>query len=309
MSQCLWCGGRLRFWRVLRDEYLGVYPDPVSYGRCEACGSLGQIEVLSADELGKAYPAGYWQEEERSSRLRRLALWYQKKMVAIDQGRFARSAVGSLRGKRVLEIGPGRGDFLQWAKDQGADVEGWERAPQAVSCLRRQGLTAKVMVLEDVPGWPKSKEHFDLIVGFHVLEHLGDPLGIVSALAEYLAPNGAMVFQLPRADSWQAEFLGKRWIGFDPPRHITVPTLKGINYFITRLGFEDSHYKNFSLRDNASIIVSSLLPSLGPHRPEFAGFRVVGHLLGVWLLQPLALIEALAGKGGTIYFCLRRKSD
>jgi SAM-dependent methyltransferase len=309
MSQCLWCGGRLRFWQVLRDEYLGVYPDPVSYGRCEACGSLGQIEALSADELGKAYPAGYWQEEESPSRLSRLALWYQKKMVAIDQGRFARRALGSLRGKRVLEIGPGRGDFLQWAKDQGADVEGWERAPQAVSCLRRQGLTAKIVVLEDVRRWPISQERFDLIVGFHVLEHLGDPRQIVAALAEYLAPHGAMVFQLPRADSWQAEFLGKRWIGLDPPRHITVPTLKGINYLITRLGFEDFHYRNFSLRDNASIIVSSVLPSLGPHRPGFAGFRVVGHLLGVWLLQPVALIEALAGKGGTISLCLRKNSD
>src|SRR5512146_263680 len=105
-TKCLWCGGQLRFWGILTDTLLGIYRNPVPYGRCESCGSLGQFPPLNSRELGLAYPESYWVEGEKDSVLKQVALWYQRKILGWDHGRFLRQALGNLQGKRLLEIGP-----------------------------------------------------------------------------------------------------------------------------------------------------------------------------------------------------------
>ena len=146
-GKCLWCGGCLRFWQDLVDSNLNLYPSPVGYGRCESCGSLSQDPPLSPQQLGQAYPESYWVEDEDDSLLMKLALWYQQKVLAWDQGLFLRQVLDTVEGKRILEIGPPRGDLLVWARAQGAIVTGWERSCRAVSFLRSKRLEAESVIL------------------------------------------------------------------------------------------------------------------------------------------------------------------
>jgi len=289
------------------DVVLGIYPHPVAYGLCKSCGSLSQFPPLDPQELGTAYSESYWVEGEGDSTLKQLALWYQLKILSLDQGRFLRHAAGGLKGKRILEIGPGRGDFLLWAKAQGAAVMGWERSSRAVNLLKSHGLAAESVVLEDLSHWPQSGQFWDVIAGFHVLEHLVEPAKVVAGLLSRLAPQGLLIFQVPRIDSWQARILGKRWIGLDAPRHVSIPTLSGLRRLAFNLDLEECATKHFSLRDNALFLLTSLFHFLTPHRPDFSGFRLAGLLVGAWGLQPLALLEAFMGKGATIMVAFQRK--
>ncbi|OGR24117.1 MAG: hypothetical protein A2139_07035 [Desulfobacca sp. RBG_16_60_12] len=236
-----------------------------------------------------------------------MALWYQKKIMAYDHGLFVRSVFRTLKSKRILEIGPGRGDFLKWAQDRGALVKGWERAPQAVRFLINRGLAAESVVLEDTQNWPDPEDPWDLIIGFHVLEHLVDPTEVVAALLSRMAANGILIFQLPRADSYQARIFGKHWFGLEVPRHVSIPTYLGIERWRTNLNLDKIGEKHFSLRDNASAMLLSLFSSLEPNRQDNCGLNLLGYFFGVWLFQPLAWVEAKMAKGGTIMLALRLK--
>jgi len=44
----------------------------------------------------------------------------------------------------------------------------------------------------------------------------------------------------------------------------------------------------------------SLFPSLNPHRLGSGGLKLASMFLATWCLQPLAVLEALTGKGATI---------
>lgn len=190
-GKCPWCGGRLAYWDKLRDSNLGLYPDQVAYGRCESCGSLGQLSSLTPLQLGQAYSESYWVADENNSPLQQLALGYQRIILHWDHGRFVRQELGQIKGKRLLEIGPGRGDFLRWAKAQGAEVIGWERSSQAVALLQGHGLAAETVVLENLSQWPAPTKAWDVIVGFHVLEHLVDPMKVVAGLLPRKPLNSA----------------------------------------------------------------------------------------------------------------------
>ena len=306
-GKCPWCGGFLKFWGELDDLNLDLYHHPVAYGRCEFCGSLSQNPPLDSQQLELAYPDSYWVEGEDDPLLRRLALWYQRKILSLDQGLFMRRILGSLEGKKMLELGPGRGDFLVWARSQGAKVMGWERSPRAVSFLKSKGIRAEAVILEDLSHWPGSGETWDIIAGFHVLEHLVEPVRIVAGLLSHLAPNGLLVFQLPRIDSWQANIFGRQWFALEVPRHVSIPSIKGLKQWASLLNLELVDLKHFSLRDNAFCIVASLFPNLIPHRPGFGGLEMMLLLVGTWCFQPLAFIEALTGRGGTVMMAFQKK--
>lgn len=308
-GECLWCGGSLVFWKELRDSNLGLFPEAVAYGRCKSCGSMGQLPPLTPGRLAQAYPESYWGEGGEDARLKRLALWYQRQILSLDQGRFVRQVSGPLRGKRILEIGPGRGDFLCWAQAQGAEVAGWERSPQVVAYLRSLGLAAEAVVLEDLAQWPQPTEKWEVIAGFHVLEHLTDPFHVVAGLLAHLAPHGRLIIQVPRIDSWQAQLLGDRWAGLEVPRHVSLPTLQGLKSLAFRLNLQEQARRHFSLRDNAFNLIWSLFPALNPHRLGPGGLKLAMMFLGTWSLQPLALLEALAGKGATIMMAFQRTAD
>lgn len=72
-------------------------------------------------------------------------------------------------GARVLEIGCGRGRWLNFFRDRGADPSGIDVSPDAVDHCLAQGLQAVVGSAEDLPF---AGETFDLVVSVTVLLHL-----------------------------------------------------------------------------------------------------------------------------------------
>jgi 2-polyprenyl-3-methyl-5-hydroxy-6-metoxy-1,4-benzoquinol methylase len=305
-GRCLWCGGSLLFWRSFLDTNLNLFKKPVGYSRCEACNSIIQYPALSQKELEAAYPKTYWIEGDESSFLKRIALWYQRIILSLDHGTFAKSALGSIKGKTVLEIGGGRGDFLRWAKAKGAVVTGWERSPIAVSLQKSLGLNSIAVNIENISSWPKHRTQFDAICGFHVLEHLTSPTTVVESLAAMLAPGGVLIFQVPNIDSYQSMFFNSSWYAIESPRHVSIPSLRGVHNFAKILKLNIVNMQHFSLRDSAFSIFMSICPNARPHLPKLSGARLLLLLMGTWLCQPFAIAESLSMKGGTITFSLKR---
>jgi SAM-dependent methyltransferase len=118
--------------------------------------------------------------------------------------------------RRVLEIGCGGGWMLGALREQGRWVVGTERSLEAARPARENGSLVFVGDLTAL----SPRASFDVIVLFHVLEHLEDPRAALAACAAHLAAGGRIVVGVPNRASWQARAFGSAWFHLDVPRHV-----------------------------------------------------------------------------------------
>lgn len=105
-----------------------------------------------------------------------------------------RKAVGGIEGKEFLEPGCGTGFLLRKLKDGGArSVLGYEPGPQAEEGKRRFGVEIIKGFFQDLP----SREKFDCVYHYGVLEHIKDPLGFLSKNMELVKPSGIVFVACP----------------------------------------------------------------------------------------------------------------
>ena len=109
----------------------------------------------------------------------------------------------------LLEIGCGRGEFLELARLEGYSVHGVEPHPQHAAHARG------VLGLDVFPGTLSEAflkdESFDLVVLFHVIEHLRDPSREINRVWQVLKQKGLVVIETPNINTIWFTLLGKRW--------------------------------------------------------------------------------------------------
>ena len=113
---------------------------------------------------------------------------------------------------RVLDIGAGAGLLVAEAKRRGLDAVGVEPSRSLVGVA---GRVNGVQLLQGTFPHPQlSDSQFDVIFLVDVIEHVADPIAILSASAEALAPGGVVVVVTPDVKSLLARLLGQRWWHF-----------------------------------------------------------------------------------------------
>ena len=119
---------------------------------------------------------------------------------------------------RALDIGCGQGWFVKQFVDRGWNAIGIEVSNTAAyHACNQLGLNIKVGVdvsrqLED--------NHYDVIGLWHVLEHLEDPMRMLSEIRRLLKDDGRALIGVPNFGSSEAK-LGKYcWFHLDVPRHL-----------------------------------------------------------------------------------------
>lgn len=121
--------------------------------------------------------------------------------------------LGSLKGKRVLEIACGGGYDTCLAAHYGAEVHAYDVSPAAINLTRKRaqvnGLSDQVhlQVCGDLDE-AFAGEQFDVVMGFAALHHL--PLeGLGARIRARLKPNGTAVFAEPVINSKALAFVRK----------------------------------------------------------------------------------------------------
>jgi SAM-dependent methyltransferase len=105
----------------------------------------------------------------------------------------------ALAGRRVLEVGCGRGEFLALLPPLGVRASGMEAAPASVDHARREGLDA----FQGYPGetpWPWPGAPYDAFLLLMFLEHLPEPGRALRAIRDQLAPGGVGLVEVPNFD-------------------------------------------------------------------------------------------------------------
>lgn len=95
-------------------------------------------------------------------------------------------------GKRVLDWGCGKGDFLRGIKERTSKVHGVELQEDYKQALETDGIPTSSSL---PPG-----EFFDVCFMFHVLEHLENPITHLTEIKDSLdRENGKLIIEIPHA--------------------------------------------------------------------------------------------------------------
>ena len=140
---------------------------------------------------------------------------------------------GADRGK-LLDLGCGNGRFLALMRDAGWDVRGVEPDPAAAKVAQEQfGIPVIVGPLEDAR---LPAESFDAITLSHVVEHVYDPIALLSECRRLLKPKGRAVIVTPNIRSLGHQKFGSSWRGLEPPRHLLIFSLTTLRVCCEKAG-------------------------------------------------------------------------
>jgi 2-polyprenyl-3-methyl-5-hydroxy-6-metoxy-1,4-benzoquinol methylase len=138
--------------------------------------------------------------------------------------------------ERLLDVGCGDGSFLVRMRELGWDVEGVEPDPVAAhAATRDHHLQITCAPVEDAA---LPAESFDVITMSHVIEHVHDPIKVLSECRRLLRPRGRLILVTPNIRSLGRFLFRSRWLGWDIPRHLFVFSSQSLRACVGRAGLE-----------------------------------------------------------------------
>ncbi len=150
-----------------------------------------------------------------------------------DRWEYARARAAIGQGKRVLEVGCGRGYFLRSLEAGGHTGVGLELNSAAIA-NKVTAFDVRQQLVEDAAA--AEPESFDVVCSFQVLEHVVDPAGFIRSCVALVRPGGLLLLSTPNND-----FALNREMGdaFDlPPHHINHFTPTTFRNIADHLGLE-----------------------------------------------------------------------
>ena len=156
--------------------------------RCGACGLVFLWPRPNADDLAHYYETCYRENYGDLPVEERYLEDLPEARRRVERLRPLHPAV------RVLEIGCGSGAFLDAVRPYVEQLQGVEPDRESRTWIEgRLGLA----VAADFESLRPEEETFDLVVMFHVLEHLPDPLAFLRSLPKLLRAGGKAVIEVP----------------------------------------------------------------------------------------------------------------
>lgn len=158
--------------------------------------------TINPDEAAHfgALAADWWDPNGSSAMLHRLnpvRLGYIRE--AINQ-RFGVDAANlrPLTGKRALDVGCGAGLVCEPLARMGAKVTGLDAAPENIAAAAAHAQPQRLDIeYRNVGIEVFGESGFDLVTSLEVIEHVDDPDGFVTGLANALADDGLMILSTP----------------------------------------------------------------------------------------------------------------
>lgn len=251
--------------------------------RCASCGSLAAGRVPSGEVIATWY-ATYYTHEYSVGRTHRF--WplpgRRRELLDLDTFGCASRAPGS-----ILEVGAGSGERTVRLADLGWYAVGQDPDPEAGSAAKAAGVA---FVNAGVTSMSTMVGAFDVVGMAHVIEHVGNPRDFLSTCLALLSAEGELVVLTPNAAGAGATAFGRWWYGMEQPRHLGIPTLRGLQELASRLDAEVVELRASAA--HSSVIMGGSIEGLWSRQqgPAPRWFRYLAALLGqasarvaVWL--------------------------
>jgi len=139
---------------------------------------------------------------------------------------------------RMLEIGSSWGFFLDAARRRGWHVKGIELSDAAANWARKHlelDVTCGTVEASLLPG------QYDVVVAWHVIEHVPDLIGFLKTVREVLRPGGLFAVRTPNIASVPAKINGWAWQWVGAPAHLSLFSPRSLGLALEKNGFFVRH--------------------------------------------------------------------
>jgi SAM-dependent methyltransferase len=193
----------------------------------------------------------------------------------------------------LLEIGCGMGEFLLEAQSKGFSVSGLEVTDHLVDFAnRRLGFPGVRKAYLESSGF--DKQSFDVVVMFDVIEHVRNPLDVMTRVNGLLRESGRFFIATPSLDSWSATLLGRNWMEYKV-EHLWYFNRNAMQLLLEKAGFYKARFYpnckvlnlDYVTRHFARFPVKGITPLMNlarkmtPYKLAYAPFKVVASGMAV----------------------------
>ena len=210
--------------------------------RCNACQSLYVDPVPSDGALADFYrdspSADYWANVffPAVAEARRGAIYAPRAARVAAIAAEHQTPVG-----RLVDVGAGAGLFLEEFHRlcPNAEVAAVEPGTVHVGELRGKGFEVFAGFADDSAGDPAWAGSADIVTCFEVLEHVPDPMALLSGLARLARPGGLILVSGLCGGGFDIQVLEARSKAVSPPHHLTFLSTDGAARLVQRCGLEN----------------------------------------------------------------------
>jgi len=265
----------------------------LTIARCIKCGLIFSNPRLPREEVWRRYSQEYfWHEYLPSYGVRDgkydLESFDSRYAVMLDLIAENVQSPGWL-----LEVGAGAGFFLKAAERAGWKVAGIEISDEGVRFARDElGLNVEKESAEELSFPPES---FDAVVMLEVIEHLLNPLHVLTLVRRVLRPKGLLVITTPNFNALSRFALGRKWAVLTPAEHLFIFTETTLRKLLERAGFNSVRF----VHQYAGFGVFEIMNprcTHAPHSLRAKAYLMLVMALGLFLYRR---IQA-CGKGDTL---------
>jgi hypothetical protein len=177
----------------------------------------------------------------------------------------------------LLDLGCSSGSFLASLKGPSWSLFGIEMA--ADSAKRAEARSGAHVFIGDILDAPFSRESFDVITCFDVLEHLYEPRRALARVREWLRPDGIFYLLVPNIDCGEARFFRSYWYALELPRHLTHFSPASLRRMAASVGLEEVSLttgNSSAFGYSARYVWDGVLRSVGIDRTPLARAKAAG---------------------------------
>lgn len=289
---CPFCAGR-----NLRLRYAAAYHPfvkdhgPWDLHQCVDCGSLVTDPLPSSEQLARLYASfdgGMIPSVRRIRDKYPLHAWFEQclRHAIRDTGR----GIGARDMFQWMDIGAGGGEMSllisgEYPASKGIALDISSRPSSLDGSGNVTWVQDDLLEPADIEAIPRP----DLAVSITVTEHLAHPDVFLKKWAGHLAEQGCLYITTPRADCAAFRMMGRKWPYIIPGEHLHIPTRKGMDIMLHRIGRELYGEGAYEVR-----VGSVVLPYPLGYFMEYLGLSGswLGKVSGWPMRLPTGLLEA-----------------
>ncbi|MCX6792129.1 MAG: class I SAM-dependent methyltransferase [Candidatus Gottesmanbacteria bacterium] len=216
--------------------------------KCITCGLVQVVPMPSEKKIHGLYDDDMQHFEPYIAQIPVHRKYFRKTLQAVIPAK-AGIRVSSIKPKpirqladdkkpKLLDIGCAMGILLEEAKRAGYSVQGIDISADAVAYCRKKGLP----VYQGTVTSPAvaGLNSFDVVTAFEIIEHEREPLPMMKRIHKLLKNGGIAVLTTPNHDSGWRKIMGRWWVGYRHPEHVTFWDPATLRELFKRAGFENS---------------------------------------------------------------------
>ncbi|MFW5831008.1 MAG: class I SAM-dependent methyltransferase [Prolixibacteraceae bacterium] len=271
VQKCPVCDGTV-FSPFLTCTDFFVSGEKFSIKKCDSCGFRITENIEDEANIGRYYQSEDYISHSNTSKGIVNTVYHRVRNYMLGQKRKLAENAAAMQPGSILDVGTGTGFFLNEMKQNGWQVTGTEKSPDAREFARNE---FNLDILETEELFQLKENSFDVITLWHVLEHIHRLRENIQTFYRLLKKDGKLIIAVPNHDSYDAGFYKEFWAAYDVPRHIWHFAPKQMKMFGEKYGFSLQAIKTMPFD---SFYVSMLSEKYKKAKIPFAGGIIHGKI-------------------------------